>query len=256
VGRAGELFAGLIDVVVVQVYVAEGVDEITGPQAADLREHAGEQRVAGDVERHTQKHVGRALVELAAQGAVGDVELKEAVARRQGHLVDLPGVPRADQVAARVGVVFERVDHRGDLVDVAAVGRGEGPPLAAVDRAQFAVGVGPGVPDFDAVLLQVGDVGVALEKPQQLVDDRFEVQFFGGQHREAGSEVVADLPAEERAGAGAGAVALGRAVVEDVLQEVEVGPHAGSVNQPRGGAARGAGWLRSLAAETCLTLPG
>ena len=51
-----------------------------------LGHHVGEQRVAGDVERNAEEHVGAALVQLAGELAVGDVELEESVARRQGHL--------------------------------------------------------------------------------------------------------------------------------------------------------------------------
>ena len=55
--------------------------------------------------------------------------------------------------------------------------------------------------------------------------DRPDVQLLGGDQREAGGQVEAHLPAEHRARAGAGAVALGRAVLEDVPQQLEVLPH-------------------------------
>jgi hypothetical protein len=58
-------------------------------QVALLRDHVREQRVAGDVERHAQEDVGAALVQLAGQLAVGDVELEEGVAGRQRHLRDV-----------------------------------------------------------------------------------------------------------------------------------------------------------------------
>ena len=79
----------------------------------------------------------------------------------------------------------------------------------------------------DAVFLEVGDVGVAVEEPQQLVDDRAEVEFLGGEAGESLAEVVADLAAEDREGAGAGAVGALFAVVEDVVEEVEVLAHGG-----------------------------
>ena len=67
--------------------IAEGVDELTGRVARHLGHHLRQQGVGGDVERHAEKDVGAALVELSGEAAVGDVELKEAVARRQGHLL-------------------------------------------------------------------------------------------------------------------------------------------------------------------------
>ena len=83
------------------------MDEIAGREAGDLRDHHGEERVAGDVEGDAEEEVGAALVELAAQAAVEDEELKQRVARRERHLRDFAGVPRADDEAARVGVGFD-----------------------------------------------------------------------------------------------------------------------------------------------------
>src|SRR3546814_7617638 len=70
--------------------------------------------------------------------------------------------------------------------------------------------------------LQVGDVGVPREEPQQFMDDRLEMQLLGGQQREALGEVEAHLVAEQALGAGAGAVALVDALVANPAQEVEV----------------------------------
>ena len=97
--------------------------------------------------------------------------------------------------------------------------------MPAVDRAELAVCVGPLVPDRDAVLVEIADVGVAAQEPEQLVDDRFEVQLLGGDEREAGTEVEAHLVAEDRQRAGAGAVALLRAVGEHMFHQVEVLAH-------------------------------
>ena len=113
----------------------------------------------------------------------------------------------------------------GDLVDVAAVGRLPVAPLLAVDRAEIAVLVGPFVPDADLALLQPADVGVAAQEPEQFDDDRSQVQLLGRQQREAVGEVEAHLRAEQRQGAGAGAVLLLDAFVEDPLHEVEILAH-------------------------------
>ena len=68
-------------------------------------------------------------------------------------------------------------------------------------------------------------VGVAAQEPAQLADDRPDVQLLGGQQREPGTEIDPQLVAEDAAGAGAGAVGLGHALVEHPLQQIEVGPH-------------------------------
>jgi hypothetical protein len=75
-------------------------DELAGLEARLLRDHHREHRVARDVERHAEEEVGTALVQLAAEPPVGDVELEHRVTRRQRHVVDLGRVPRGDDHAA------------------------------------------------------------------------------------------------------------------------------------------------------------
>src|SRR5690349_15090745 len=91
-----------------------------------------------------------------------------------------------------------------------------------VNRTEIAAGVRPFIPDRDAVLLQIADIGVAGEEPQQLVDDRLDMQLLGRDQREALAEVEAHLVAEHALGAGARAVALDDALVENVLQQVVI----------------------------------
>ena len=57
------------DVVEVDVRVAERVDEVPRRELALLRDHRHQQRVARDVERHAEREVRGALVELAVEPA-------------------------------------------------------------------------------------------------------------------------------------------------------------------------------------------
>src|SRR5665811_2131501 len=75
-GLSRQLQPGLVEMVEVEVRVTEGVDEVARLELADLRDHPRQQRVGGDVERHTEEDVRRALVQLAGESAVGDVELE------------------------------------------------------------------------------------------------------------------------------------------------------------------------------------
>src|ERR1041384_2958193 len=93
---AGELKSRLLNVVGVKVQIAESVDELTGFQPGDLRDHEREQRVTGDIEGHPQKDIRAALVKLAAQFAFAHIKLEQRVARRQGHGINLARVPRGD----------------------------------------------------------------------------------------------------------------------------------------------------------------
>jgi hypothetical protein len=171
---------------------------------------------------HTEKHVGRTLIELARQFAVRDIELEQAMARRQRHLVDIGRIPGADDQPPRIRIATDHVDDIGDLVDAAPVRRRPGPPLRSIDRAEIAIGVGPFVPDRNAVIPEVFDVGVAFEKPQQLVHDRFQRQLLGGQHRKSGRQIETHLVAEDRQRTGAGTVVLFRAVGENPFEQVVI----------------------------------
>ena len=68
----------LLEVIEVEMHVAESGDEIAGLEIRDLRDHHREQRVGRDIERHAEEDVGGALIELAGESAVRDVELEKA----------------------------------------------------------------------------------------------------------------------------------------------------------------------------------
>ena len=191
-------------------------------EVALLRQHVREKRVARDVERHAEEHVGAALVELAAQAPVRHVELEERMARHERHLRQVGDVPRAHDDAAGVGLLAQEADGLGDLIDVPPVRRRPAAPLHAVDRAEVAVLVGPLVPDRDAVLLQPADVPLAAQEPEQLLGDRGEVHLLRGDEREPLAQVEAHLVAEDADRARARAIVLRRARGEDVAHEVLV----------------------------------
>lgn len=91
-------------------------------------------------------------------------------------------------------------------------------PLVRVDGSKVTGNrIGPFIPNGDPVLEKVIIVGAATQKPQQLMHDGLEVDFLGGKQREALRQIVAELVAEYRAGAGAGSVGAIFAVGEDVL---------------------------------------
>ena len=118
------------------------------------------------------------------------------------------------------GLDFEVLHQLGDLVDMAAVGRGPAAPLDAVNGAEFAVGIRPFVPDGDALVLHPLHVGLAAQEPQQLHGHGLEMHALGGDQRKAFAEVKAHLPSKHAERAGAGAVRFMRAVGKDVTQEV------------------------------------
>ena len=58
----------------------------------------GEERIGGDVEGNAEEDVGAALVELQIEPAAGDLRLKQAMAGRERHPVNLARVPRGDDL--------------------------------------------------------------------------------------------------------------------------------------------------------------
>ena len=123
------LLAGLVHVIQIQVHIAEGVDEITRLQITSLGHYHREQSIGCNVEGDAKEGVGRALIELAVQAPILNVKLKQAMARRQGHVIDKRRIPRADHVPAAVRLGFDPVHELGDLVRVGAVGVGPISPL-------------------------------------------------------------------------------------------------------------------------------
>ena len=206
----------------VDVRVTTSPDEFAHLQVALLRHHVREQRVAGDVERHAEEHVCAALVQLARQLAVGDVELEQRVTGCQRHLRVVGGVPGRDDDAPRIRILLQQLDHFTDLVDGAAVLGRPAAPLVAVDRTEVAVLIGPLVPDLDTALLKPANVCVSHEEPQQLKRQRLEVNLLARDEGKFPRQIIPDLSAEHAERAGARSIFLGCAVLAHILQKIFV----------------------------------
>ena len=64
-GRPGQLQSRLVEVIEVQVDVAEGVHKLSWAEVGGLGDHMGQQGIAGDVEGDPEEEVGAALLQLA-----------------------------------------------------------------------------------------------------------------------------------------------------------------------------------------------
>ena len=127
-----------------------------------------------------------------------------------------------DDEAPRIGIAANLTKDICDLIDRLAAGRWPGSPLSAINWAQFALLVRPFVPDRNIVFLQISDIGIALEKPQELVDDRFQVQFLGRDHWEPVRQIKPHLMAEDAKGAGPRAIVFPDTVLAHALEEIEI----------------------------------
>jgi hypothetical protein len=198
------------------------VNEVARAEVADLRDHHGEERVGGDVEGHAEEEVRAALIELATQLAILHKKLEQRVAGRERHEVEFRRIPGRDDQTAAVGTYLDVGDDAGDLIDDGAIESAPGPPLRAIDSPEVAVFIGPLVPDRDFVFTEIADVGVTLEEPQQLVDDRAEVEFFSGEQRKSFAQIKPFLSAKDRNRASAGAVGFWPTLFPDETEKAVV----------------------------------
>ena len=155
------------------------MNELARLQTRHLRDHHRQEGVRGNIERHPEKEVGRALVELAGEASLCDIELEEGVARCERHPVEFANVPGTDEQPAGVWLGADRGDHLAQLVDRPPIGGRPGSPLRTVDRTEISLLVSPFIPDGHAVCTQRGDIGLSPQEPEQLVEDRFEMDPLG-----------------------------------------------------------------------------
>jgi hypothetical protein len=77
------------------------------------------------------------------------------------------------------------------------------------------------------VLIEVFDVRVAAQEPEQLVNDGFGVDFLGREQREIFPQIKPRLRAKHGIRAGARAVGLEFSALQNVPQQIEVLNHRG-----------------------------
>jgi len=104
-----------------------------------------------------------------------------------------------------------------------------GAPLIAVDWSQFAIAVGPLIPNGYPLLVKPFDVRRTLNEPQQLTDDRPGVQLLRSQQRKTLTKIKAHLIAECAQSARTGSVALRYAMRQDMIKQIQVRLHDSSL---------------------------
>ena len=105
--------------------------------------------------------------------------------------------------------MLDEIDDLRNLVDGSATIVGPGTPLVAIDRAKVAShGVGPLVPDTYTMLLKIAHIGVALQEPEQFVDDGLQMELLRREQWEALRKVKAHLMTEDTECACTGTVGL------------------------------------------------
>ena len=222
---ARQLQPRLIHMVGIKMAITARPDELPHFQSRLLRQHMSEQRIGRNVERHAEKHICTTLIKLQRQLPIADPCLKQTVARGESHPVHFARVPSRHYLAARRGVGFKSVNQRFDLIDAAAVGSFPMTPLLTVNRPKIAIVVRPIIPDADLIFGEPFGIRVAVQKPQQFIDDGAQMQFLRRDQRKTMCQVETHLVAKDRPGANAGAVLLFNPVVKDVLHQIKVSAH-------------------------------
>lgn len=87
--------------------------------------------------------------------------------------------------------------------------------MLAVNRSEVAVFISPLIPDRDAVIVEILDIGIAVQEPKQLVNDRAQVKLLGRETGKRFTKVETSLGTEYADGPGAGAIGTGLAVFEN-----------------------------------------
>src|SRR5437763_8236102 len=99
-------------------------------------------------------------------------------------------------------------------------------------RPELAALVGPFVPDRNPMLLEISDVRLAAQEPEQLVDDRFQMHPLRGEQRKTLREIEPQLMAEDRERTDPGAIVLFHALGENSLDHCLVLSHRKRPPQP------------------------
>src|SRR5437762_14031105 len=98
--------------------------------------------------------------------------------RWQRHPADLSRIPCAHDESPALWIRFDLRDDAVDLIDAHAAFAAPIAPLRTVNATELAVVVGPFIPDCNAMFVEITNVRIAAQEPEQLVDDRFDVQLF------------------------------------------------------------------------------
>src|SRR3989338_9790274 len=179
-----ELFARLFNVIAIQMHIAECLYEFPNIITAYVRQHMRQKSITGDIKRHPKKKIRTALVELAGKSALSivigsrSIELKETMTRRQFHLRYFGHVPRTHKMATRIGITLKTLKEHRYLIMKRTVFSFPPSPLFPIDRTQISILIRPLIPNFYVIFLQIFDVRLSLQKPQELMHDRPRIELL------------------------------------------------------------------------------
>jgi hypothetical protein len=231
-GLSAELKLDLLHMIIVNMRIPESMYKLPGLQITNLSNHQRQQGIGSYIERDSQENIRRALIELAGQFSLSDIKLEKRMTGWEGRLPighilfkgsrgvwEHGGVPGGYHHPTAVRVVSDRLDESCNLVDTLAIPIS---PLVSIDRAQVALFVCPGIPDPNPVFLKIGYIGIAIEEPEQFMNNRFHMDLLGGNQGKTLRQIKAHLISENAERSGTGTITFGISVFEYVFEKVVV----------------------------------
>lgn len=217
-----------------------------------------EQCIRCYIEREAKETIDRALVELARETIIRDIELKERMTRRKRHRICLCWIIGDDEIAPTIRVFLTGIDDFLYLIDALTI---EISPLVAIDWSEISpffcksvvvfyffdknlqlfipfrsvlaiflckiiffqiVLEWPFIPYSDIIIYEIFDIGISREKPEEFMDDAFRKYFFCRQKRKSFREIASELIAKNTTRTRSSTIVSVNTVIHDMLQKIEI----------------------------------
>lgn len=217
-----------------------------------------EQCIRCYIEREAKETIDRALVELARETIIRDIELKERMTRRKRHRICLCWIVSHDEIAPTIRVFLTSIDDFLYLIDALTI---EISPLVAIDWSEVSPFLGkniigfyffdkylelfvpfrriflvclseviffqivlkwPFIPYPDIIIHEIFDIGISREKPEEFMDDAFRKYFFCRQKRKSFREIASELIAKNTTRSCSSTIVSVNTVIHDMLQKIEI----------------------------------
>ena len=111
----------------------------------------------------------------------------------QCHLWEISHIPCIHDQPAAVRVLFDLVNQVTDLVNYLTIFPFPATPLFSINGAKLTFLISPFIPDADIMFAEVGYIGFSFEKPEQFIDNTFQVNFFRGHQGESFLKIKSHL---------------------------------------------------------------
>ena len=140
----------------------------------------------------------------------------------QSHLRQFSNIPSTYNESAAVWCFVDLLNKICNLVVYRSIRSGPRSPLFTVNWSEFTLLIGPLIPDTHPVFPEVTNVCFAFQKPQQFMNDTFQVKLFGCHHWKTFSKIKAHLISKNAPRASSGSVAFVSPAFHDMLNQIKV----------------------------------